>query len=260
MQVIADADFAEYERLKTLEEKYNKADEILGKILQIFLADIGIRAKKLEIAAALPPPAKAESDTREPNPPARAPPPLITASGASATVAPKAARPWIDAEKELEELRAPEQVNDFLKQAKVDDFGKYLHGSTIFTNASHQLEAIRGRFEGVADVTRNGSQKQWELEFVLRGRMDGQQLRGRFQIEIKENGKTISKSTNNGEIDDLREFGSESRALIVETGPGRYFQFYYAKQLDALVGNIYERDSASLNYVAVGTFRAFRKH
>ncbi len=36
-------DFLEYQNLKSLEDRYQKADEILGKIVTLFLADLGLK-------------------------------------------------------------------------------------------------------------------------------------------------------------------------------------------------------------------------
>lgn len=45
-QELTAADLEEYYRLKTAEDKYKKADEILGKVMAIFLADLGLHASQ----------------------------------------------------------------------------------------------------------------------------------------------------------------------------------------------------------------------
>src|SRR4051812_35867240 len=52
LQTLTDNDITEYYRLKNLEDKYKKADEILGKIVTLFLADLGIRVSKTTLKMA----------------------------------------------------------------------------------------------------------------------------------------------------------------------------------------------------------------
>ncbi len=49
---LADADIDDYLKLKKMEEKYAKADEILGKALLIFFADLGLRLSNDKMAFA----------------------------------------------------------------------------------------------------------------------------------------------------------------------------------------------------------------
>ncbi len=72
LQDLSENEIAEYYRLKTMEERYAKADELLGKMMTIFLADLGIK---------LTTDTKVAMDT-----------PLLPTSDAGA-VAPRAAQP-----------------------------------------------------------------------------------------------------------------------------------------------------------------------
>jgi len=49
---LTEIDFDEYLRLKNMEEKYRKADEILGKAILLFLADLGLKISEDKVAFA----------------------------------------------------------------------------------------------------------------------------------------------------------------------------------------------------------------
>ena len=49
LQNLYDVDVQEYQRLKNLEAKYSKANDILAKMMTIFLADLGLRISKNDI-------------------------------------------------------------------------------------------------------------------------------------------------------------------------------------------------------------------
>jgi len=58
-EALAQVDYEDYLKLKTDAEKYKKADEILGKIMAVFIADLGIHFK--EKASVSPTPSIATS-------------------------------------------------------------------------------------------------------------------------------------------------------------------------------------------------------
>lgn len=76
-------DFEEYQNLKSLEDRYKKADEILGKIMTVFLADLGLRLGYKPVSAA-------ELDAAC-GIPGLAPAPTIIPAGAIKSEAPKVA-------------------------------------------------------------------------------------------------------------------------------------------------------------------------
>lgn len=43
---ISQKEYQEYTQIKDLKQKYEKADELLGKIMLLFLADVGFRLQK----------------------------------------------------------------------------------------------------------------------------------------------------------------------------------------------------------------------
>lgn len=257
LQALTDNDIAEYYRLKTMEERYKKADEILGKIMTIFLADLGIRVSEATLAQA-----KNGAEVR----PGSSPSPLdlknTTDANRVGMQSKKAeaagAANWVAAEKLRDEVRSDGEIADFLEKTRIENLDEAIRTTTAFSNKFNNLSVLKGPFRGAAQVKVSGVSHDWTIEMHLNAEIESGTLQGKTQIKIAENGEVFSDLTDNGEINNYREFSSGSEAVMMKASPSTYFQVYYIKRLDALVGNVYTRKSEADPFVRIGTLHLKR--
>lgn len=267
LQSIAETDLAEYYRLKTLEERYKKADEILGKIVGIFLADLGLRVSgDVERASKEPSPvalAAPTSDTATAKKETEAPTNDTAAAsggpfGSAATSAtpgePNPTRPSLDS------LNSSQEIADFLKRVEIRDFDAALKASTGFANKTATLASLQGRFVGVASVLKRGTQETWDAELELNGQMArGIRFRGNYSLKFAKNGKVFSNKTGRGNLaDEFREWKDDPEVIFIEASPDTFIQVYYLKGPDMIVGNVLEQPNRAGAYRTIGTIKLQR--
>jgi len=234
-----------------MEEKYLKADEILGKIMVIFLADLGLRVSQSAQTSAKQPPLVSDQRCA---PPASALAPVISAAP---MISPKEndAKRWASQEAKLLNLRYEQSVPALLRRLKIDDLDSSIKTSQAFSNKGGVLASLNGSFEGRSNVSFDDKKRSWYIHIELAGTMEGKEkLSGNLKIRLLENGKVFSNSSNSGSIVAFREFlGGESQAILAKVSDGLYFQLYYLKELDQLAGNIYRRSSDVGNFEHIGS-------
>lgn len=236
---LAEIDFDEFLRLKTLEEKYRKADEILGKILLIVLADLGLKLSPEKVAFA-------KNATEPKQAPSLQPVPNVTTRLApTPTVAPAIASsginsPWVQAEARLKNLKNDQDIDAFLKAAKIPDLMFALRQSKHPTTLDETMKSVNGRFEGEV-IHNNGTGRRFHMVLSATLRQGKEGLRGRSDVELWENGKRISRATDRGDVQAFRQFPSGSETLILKASPVHYFQLYHLADQDEFIGNYYEK-------------------
>ncbi len=261
LQNISETEVAEYYRLKTMEERYAKADELLGKMMTIFLADLGIKLAN-ETQVAMKEPLLASSDTAAApvkNLPANSSSPsknLVSTQGIGAPggklVAPSN-------RKSLDDVRGDAEVDKFLKDSRSENFDDLMRSSNPYANRSGTMEALRGTFRGAGMVNIGGDTKTWEYEIRFNGRLEKGELRGFHQVLVSENGEVFSNTRGRGDLSgDYRELPSDPHAILVPVGSFLFLQFYYLKSEDAIIGNVYRKAQSTAPFKVVGQFRLNR--
>lgn len=261
LQSISDADLADYGRLKTLEEKYKKADEILGKIMGVFIAELGLRAKFK--AGAAPPPAAAQAA-----PPAEIAPPTGLRPDPKKpneyTKVPKPLDPRLEAfalrgaEKLIPEIRNNQDAKNFLDKVKANNFNLALKGSQPFSR-EEDLTFLNGNFGGEAHVEINGEDHTWRIRLRFDVRIENGAAKGRVRVVLLENDKEFSNSSSNGDLSNMRQFAQDSQAILLRISPTMYLQLYYVKNLDSLAGHVYRQPSEVDDFAHVGSFILLRR-
>jgi len=253
LQLLADSDLEDYYRLKTMEEKYLKADELLGKIMVIFLADLGLRVSASAQNAAKQPPIAASSSL-SPSPSA---PERLFPTPTPATPPPKPTeahhKHWSSNEASLLELRDERNVPSLLRRLRVSDFESSLKSSRAFSNSNGIISSLNGGFEGSTRVRFGGAAHSWYVHIELAGAMAKGQLTGNLKIRMLENGKVFSNSSSSGNINAFRDFAGDSQALLAQASPTVFFQLYYLKELDQLAANVYRRESEQAGFEHIGS-------
>ncbi|UXR64135.1 hypothetical protein EZJ49_13795 [Bdellovibrio bacteriovorus] len=254
-------DFEEYQNLKSLEERYQKADEILGKIVTVFLADLGVKLAfkstspaLLDASCAIPAAATSVATT----PPAPATPPLSqgtpTPTAAPATV--PAGNEWKGMEKALLEVRDEHQAFEDLKKMEIKDLFSSLRESTAVSTKNSEF--ILGLYAGeITFFDRKKHKSDWLISWDVRLRNPNKE--DAFALVIltrKDTGKVISRSqTSSGPLRDYVTVPG-SKALIVNIrADAAYIQIYPLNGNNQIwVGNVYEQVKLG-EYAMVGQVR-----
>lgn len=254
-------DFEEYQNLRTLEERYKKADEILGKIVVVFLADLGVKLAfkstdptQLDSACILPPT----------TPPMATPsPPKIQAAvlAEEKTLPTAKAQPeWINQEKGLLEIRDEHLALEELKKMGIKDLYSTLREGTALSTKNSS--GILGTYAGeITFFDRKKHKTDWLITWDVRLRNPNKEdAYALVVLSRKDNGDVISRSqTSRGPLQDYMTV-SGSNALIVNIRTDKaYAQIYPLNgNTQIWVGNVYEQLKIG-EYALVGQVRLVRQ-
>lgn len=240
------SDFEEYQKLKTLEERYQKADEILGKVVTIFLADLGIRLgyKPIgigELGNSCPPAPVAQCPT---------PPPQHVANTAPETPkpSPKQNLTWLREELRLvNENNAEDALRD-LKKMIIPDFFSAVQSAQSMT--TQDALAIEGKFAGEINfINRKDNKSDWLIEWEVHLRsptsMTGPML---ITLTNKSNGKVFSRTKGNTPGKDFMKIPGSRGLLVNVYGDDGYIQIYPFENKNTWLGNYYGK-------VKLGTYQ-----
>jgi len=220
-------DYLEYIKIKDLKQKYEKADELLGKIMLLFLADVGFRLQKsepVEVAAAPVPSATAQvvvaASNAESSAPADKRPTNLTNRGAS-----------------IRSLGTEKRILDALDVVIIEN--PKLEAAKGITPNRRQTKLLEGRYVGTVsflDGKRASLSVVWDLnpDYSKRG------LSGTFSLSIHGPGQN-SESNGRGDIDSIVSLAEDPNGFLVNgCGDRCYLQLYYNSRSDQFYGNYYE--------------------
>lgn len=258
LQDLTETEIAEYYRLKTMEERYAKAEELLGKMMTIFLADLGIKLSpetKLAMEQPLPPLSQQDPQTMAPasNSSALSQKNIITKGIGEPVSGLQLNR------KSLDDLRSDADIEKFLKDSELESVDDTLKNSKAYSNKSGTLEALQGTFTGSGPVREDGKNKTWDYELIFNGRIEKGALKGSHSIRISEDGNVFNNSKGRGDLSgEYRELPNDPEAILVEAGPKTILQMYYLKSADAMIGNVFRKENAREDFKNIGRFRLTR--
>lgn len=229
-------DFEEYQNLKGMEERYKKADEILGKIVTVFLADLGLKlsfqpvnpamiegACAIPMAAATPLPAPTSTPMSSSSDGA----PLAATNSPTPRAAPNT---WIQGEKELLRIQSEEHALEELKKIAIPDIYATLTTATSLDNAD-QLE-MKGTYTGEINFfDKKAHPTDWNIKIRIQYDSRAAEASNNSYITLsnKSDGKTFStsRSNRNGIVSQNFSRSPGSRALLVNVyGDDGYIQIY----------------------------------
>lgn len=165
----------------------------------------------------------------EPPPPLE-PPPVAPSS------APKPK--WQAAEKNLQYLRSPADVEAFLKKTRIDDFMKEVQAVKPITEPDPIVDYLNGNFAGF--MTTQSEVPGFNMTMAATISVQNEQLKGRVNIRLTRNGRPFSRNSNNGQIQNIQKFSEKSLAVLISSGDF-FFQLYYVPQLETFDGNCYQQ-------------------
>ncbi|MFV8257280.1 hypothetical protein ACNQKP_05730 [Bdellovibrio bacteriovorus] len=251
-------DFEEYQNLKTLEEKYKKADEILGKIVTVFLADLGV---KLAFKSTSPtmldgtcniPAAQTQNPTAMTSNPAPA-----EANPTAPTPAPaKPVNEWINHEKTLLEVRDETLALEELKKMEIKDLFSTLKSSSALSTKNSN--GIQGFYAGeITFFDRKTHKTDWLITWDVRLRKPNKEDAYALVILAKkDNGEVISRSqTSSGPLQDYMTVPGSAGLIVNIRADKAYIQIYPLNgNTQIWVGNVYEQKNRG-EYTMTGQVR-----
>lgn len=231
-------DINEYLILKDQKARYEKADEILGKILVIMLYDLGLRVSESQLqtlkSTVIEPPAIiSTADIVAPPPP---PPTAITTQEtAVSNMKPKMKQNG----RVLVNLIDDNDVQDFLKKNEMKDFSNQLQGALPLSQT--QMNRLNGHYLGVVQFD-DPATAPWQVEMRIQGRVVQGKYRGQHNIVLKKNGMQFSYSQGSFGENDYQTLADDSSAFLVRAFRNdTYFQLYSFPLRNELNGTVYQQ-------------------
>lgn len=225
------------------------AEEILGKIMQIFLADLSLRLKAPE-AATTP-------VSSEPSHPQQihATAPVETKKeepSAPPVPAKKLGTPMAhEIEKRIANARSEQEAVDTLGQARLENFFEVLSQAKPIDQKSSLV--LEGHFTGQTQPFDNQRKiVTVKMSVQLNPGTGNSAPTGKVHIVESKDGKVFSRSRGEGNLKNFSLYEGSTMIVVEHNGGDNYFQLYYSTQGDFFAGNDYEKVSAS-KYVPVGT-------
>lgn len=237
-------DFEEYQNLKTLEERYKKADEILGKVVTLFLADLGLRLGYKPVAVG------ELGNSCPPAPVANCPipPPPQHTHAETPRPTPKQTPQWI-----RDELRVANASNDIdalrdLKRMEIPDFFSAVQSAQPIS--TQDALAVDGKFAGEINFfDRKENKSDWLIEWEVH-LQSATSLKGPMVIALtnKSTGKVFSRTKGTTLGKDFMKIPGSRGLLINVYGDDGYIQIYPFDNKNTWLGNYYGK-------VKLGTYK-----
>lgn len=243
---ISKSEYLEYSQIKDLKQKYEKADELLGKIMLLFLADVGFRVQQ---ASAIETPPTNTLQT---------PPPLNTFENSTAPIA----APVYESKEAtqvnaglvgksnlIRSLKSEEQIQLALNSSIIDS--PQIESAKASLISQQQVKSLEGRFTGqikFIDTKREPIDLVWEFQPDYSKSIPS----GSYKFSIL-GIKRRNETTGNGNIENIKSLADDKNGLIIRAcGDECYFQFYYNAASDQFYGNFYESIKGTNKSARVG--------
>lgn len=249
LENIGNVDMQEYLRLKDQKARYEKADEILAKILQLMIYDLGLRQEdqlaqmkaRKQVEANTPPDQPSQTTWVE-NPKVRERQKRISEQSSEKPS-------WKQNTEKIAEIYRADQVDEFLKSVEIPDFFGAIRSGSSLTAA--QVEQLNGSFAGRA-VFDDPKELPWQVIMSVNATLEEGQMFGQFDVRLSKNGKQFSRTRSGrkrGEkqpikLDYFMGLEGDANTLIVNAyGDDGYFQLYYFPRLGDFHGLVYLKKS-----------------
>lgn len=211
-----------------MKQKYEKADEILGKVMLLFLADIGFRLQKADVEVPIAVSVAATAQTAN-----------IKTSALPETYNSAAQNDsdLLNKSSAIKKMKSEKQILEALDRSLIDSPKiENAKGSVLSQN---QIRRFEGRYNGTIkfiDRKRENLNVSWDLNIDY----TKSELSGSFHLSIEGPSKN-SKSNDTGYIDRIVSLSGDQEGFLVSAcGDECYMQLYYNSAADQFYGNYYE--------------------
>lgn len=225
---ISEAEIKAYLQTQDANEKLKKADELLGKMMQVFVADLGLHLSQDDM--------KKFGQLPEPTPPRPSPKEAAPELPTAQAMRPQNLNPSVRRLRvEILNANSEEQMQKITKEFANQDFSKSLQNSTNLT--PDEIQNLNGSFEGTISWL-DPQKKPWRATMSFNGQQRDSQVKGKAQvIFFDDRGKQTSNSTSSGDLS--KGFSQFSDSILIECG-NQYLQLIYFPQANEFRGNLYE--------------------
>lgn len=231
---MADFSMDDYLKLKSEKEKYEKAEELYGKMMLMFLASIGMKEK-----SAMEQIVK-ERENYVKNLEER----LLETNKLIAVKEATIANFELEKNKKSQEVEEVEKVKDSVVSNVMERFQK---SSYMGSDSRMLLRDLFGEFSG--NIFLNGKTYLMQVKSSLR--KDGAKgLFGETNVILyNEEGKEVSNSTGKGDNRAFRSVQNRKNLVIVEISPGEFAELKYVVDSDYFTGQIYDKSGKAIGKV-----------
>lgn len=257
----------ESKNLKEQKERYDQADQILAKILQVLMLDLGIKLSNDQISIIK---AKVQADYKK----EKSSTPVgaenkqeeqTKANIISQTPAPQAATAnrlnWASNETKLKDLRSDEEIKEFLKTVSPTNFIEALKEAKPVDKATEEgIGFLSGRYKGSIFVF---DQPKEPVSISMSIELDSN-IKHNNWLKIKTLisgnvpfSRTISIGVSIGgdATLNIKDYGDKSAAMIIELSQNtEYLQLYYLEQQNIIIGNVFFAETPG-QFKLVGTLK-----
>lgn len=235
---ISQNEYHDYLKLKDSAEKYKMADELLGKVMVLFLADLSLSLKNTPSVSA-----DVSLATHIESKEALKDLPKTTESKNSDV---SLSLDQVSKKSIEEKLIATVSENEALKLLKdleIKDLLPELKNNKILSQK--QLNLINGKFAGV--VTFDDKKEPWRIEWDVNAEIVNGKVKGKQLMTLSNSKKTFSTSRGDGELTDFSAFAGDSSAILINSyGDDGYIQLYPFASTGKFFGNYYLKEK---NYI-----------
>lgn len=228
---IEKVDLAEYYELKDKKEQYLKANEILGKVMLILLADLGLHLSRKNWEGL----AKIEAPPLEP-PPSPKPAPEKEKREEQKPFSRKEEFFENPFTKKMEEKKKLAKVMD--RKNRLHDPSGFFRESTPFREINPLFQKIMGSYWG--DMIYTQEDKVEVLEFQANFDHNGKEYEGDSTIIIYDiNGNPRSRSRGSGKNNSFQSNPNDPNGIVIETSPKSFIHLTYNERKKQFSGFYY---------------------
>lgn len=249
LQSLSDKEYSDYLSTTDPREKLKKGDELLSKIMMLFIADLGVRLGQLkpvefpaQEACAVPAVSNVASPSKSSG---EASAPIAQVMTPSTTERPDlSVRFFVESEDTIPEtVKAHEKKNLF----------QTIRAGTAVT--PNHLRMINGLYTG--EIKFHDGAEPWQVEWTANLDMRSGKPSGTHRIKFSKAGKVFSDHSSEGGEHDAFS-GTPHSLLVRANGDKGYMQLFPAENLGMMVGTYYDKKAID-NFVPIGTV-TLRRH
>lgn len=233
-----------YLKTQDANQKLKKADEILGKMVQILVAQVGFQIHKNELQQfGKIPDSKARMDHQPPATPV--PAPTAEAPPEQATASPqRISRLTV----RINTVENEDQARSLLRSMGTNFTERFNQSGDL---TAEEVQNLNGDFDGTAVFDKDRRTQRLSLHF--QGQIIQKKLQGNWAMQtFADGGKQIGNSSGRGNL--TKDFSGNDNEIFIEFGR-QYFQLVYFPALDQWMGNILVKERNQYNKVGFASLR-----
>ena len=237
---ISQNEYVEYTKIKDQKKKYEKADELLTKIMLLFLADVGFKVSK-EVPAELSA-TRDELKTQPISTPRSGVSQVPSENPGSGNLALPSGSNLADKSSMIKNLATEKQIHEALDTAVIENPKIESVQGTV---PSHkQIQLLDGKYYGTIRFL-DGKREELSVSLDLMPDYSKSGLSGAFKLLIHGPEKN-SESSGQGNIHNIVSLSQDQGGFLISgCGDECFLQLYYNSPSDQLFGNYYEITKSS---------------